>query len=125
MAFTIDENYMIKVHQGDTWNLEVDSLPNDKSYTVFFRIRDIDSNKLLSDEVEMTTGGASNIVMPIPASVTDKLLIPRGQSFKDFYWGLKTCDVATGAENTHFLGDTTFGSKYKIRVFTKEAEGIV
>lgn len=119
MSLIVGENYSITITQGDSGNLPVDGLPTDKSdYTLYFAVRDSETGAMVGDEISIATHGESSVVIPIPASVTEKYVAKKNQPTV-YYWGLAIKD-SKGSKDTLCLGDTKIGTNYSLWVYPEQ-----
>ena len=118
------ENGDIETTQGDSFPLLVEGLYSDKNYELYYSIYD-SKGRIKGDEVHISTGGASSVVLEIPSNLTDLLTVKGGiDSTEDYYQGLKICDPETGYEETLRINGKALGELSVITVHPKKTEGI-
>lgn len=124
MPLEIDNTtYTIKITQGDSVDLVVNSLPTDKTdYTLYFAVRDIVTGKEVGDNVSISTLGAASVTIPIPKTETVKYLTKNNQP-ANYYWGLALED-SNGIKHTLQLGSTQQGTNYSLIVYPEQIQGV-
>ena len=124
MAFVVDNNTgTITCYQGDSGELTINGLPTDKNYKLYFAVQDT-NYKPFGSEIEVDTNQSPTVVISIPASLSDLWVIPRGESYATYYYGVKICDSETGKEDTLMIGGSDFGDYSELIVYPKKVEGI-
>lgn len=81
----------IYLYQGDSGNIKITNLPNDRNYLLYFAISDPDTNKIIGEELTYQTEYRPSVEITLSSSLTDKLTIPDGESKGIYQWGLKLC----------------------------------
>lgn len=126
MAFFVDENGGITLIQGDSGTLTVNDLPTDKSYTVYFAIKDKKRNTI-GDEMYLTSNSQSAVSFFISADLTDLLTVPMSKESEEYYYGVKICSTDTQtnvtSEETLIIGDSDISDMNTITVYPKRVEG--
>jgi len=124
MAFIVDDYGNITLVQGDSGQLTVSGIPDDKSYTVYLAIQDSKRNPVGSEIHYTTNAGQSSVVFEFTPSLTDLLTVKRNEDSAEYYYGVKVCD-AEGFEDTLIIGDSDIGDVNTITVYPKKVEGTV
>ena len=124
MSAYVDENGNIEIVQGDSLTLIVDGIDTDENYKVYFSIYDQNGNGV-GDEFYVESQHQSTVILEIPSSLTDNLVVDTGiDGTTDYYYGIKTCLESTGFEDTLCIGDNDIGELNTITVHPKKVEGI-
>lgn len=125
MSALVDDNGNITVVQGDSFTLIVDGIDTDENYKVYFSIYDQYGNGV-GDEVYVESQHQSTVILEIPSSLTDNLVVDSGiDGTAEYYYGLKCCLDETGFEDTLCVGNNDIGELNTITVYPKKVEGIV
>lgn len=122
--FFVDDNGDITLVQGDNGELNVWDLPTDRNYTLYFAIYN-ENRVRFGNEVSVQTNQRSNATLVIPPALTDLLIVPSGEEYSTYYYGLKICYAADGIEDTLILGGSSLGDLNAITVYPKKVEGTV
>jgi len=126
MAFFIDDNGNITLIQGDSGVLTVNGLPTDKSYTVYFAIKNA-NRQTVGSELSIEANGLDSVQFAIGASLTDLLTVPNGEESAEYYYGIKICttDAITNieTEETLLLGNLDISEMNTVTVYPKRVEG--
>lgn len=124
MAFIVDtETGDITLVQGDSGDLFVEGLNTDKYYTVYFAIYN-SRRKILGTEVSIEANKSDNVILSIPATLTDLLTVPQGMDTAEYYYGIKVCNEDEGFEDTVTIGNKDIGDLNVITVYPKKVEGL-
>jgi hypothetical protein len=122
-----DEQGNGTLYQGDTGSLPIVNLDPSQEYIFFFAVQD-ERRNFIGEEISVTTQGMTEIEIFIPKELTDLLIVPTKEEYKDYYYTIKACKPATGTspqtEDTVFVNGATFGVKRRLRVYPKGAEGL-
>jgi hypothetical protein len=122
MALEIDSNGNITMYQGDSGQVVVNGLPTDNDYAVYLEIHDTDRNVM--GEVKVYSAQSESVILSLPASLTDLLTVDEDSKKQTYYYGIKTCNVDTGAEDTMLLGDSKIGDLNTITVYPRKVKGL-
>ncbi|MBQ6516814.1 hypothetical protein IJI31_06505 [bacterium] len=124
MSCIVDENGNIEVVQGDSFKLYVDGINTDENYKVYFAIYDSNGNQI-GDQVYVQSNYQPTVILQIPASLTDNLVVTTGiNGTEEYYYGIKVCLESTGFEDTQCIGNSDIGELNTITVYPKKVEGI-
>ena len=126
MAFFVDENGGITLIQGDSGTLTVNDLPTDKSYTVYFAIKDKKRNTIGS-EMSLVSNAQSAVSFFISADLTNLLTVPLSKESEEYYYGVKICATVNDvtSEETLIIGESDISDMNTITVYPKRVEGVV
>lgn len=124
MAFFVDENGAITLIQGDSGTLTVNDLPTDKSYTVYFAIKDKKRNTI-GDEISVSSNSQSAVSFFLDSDLTDLLTVPINKESEEYYYGVKICATENNitSEETLIIGDSDISDMNTITVYPKRVEG--
>lgn len=123
MAFEIDEFGTITCFQGDSGEINIDGLPTDKNYQVYFAVRDLKRNPV-GFEISVDSEGRDLITIAVPPTLSDTWKVKSNEEFATYHYGFKICD-GTGFEDTLSIAGSTFGDYSEIHVYPKKVEGTV
>ena len=119
--FIIDEETgTITLRQGDSAELSIENIPDDRQYTVFFSI--YDSNRNIIFELDDTpVDGVVNF--KITPALSNLLTVPVEQKTAIYYWAVKRCYKPDDFEDTLIVGDKKVSDVNKVIVYPLIAEG--
>lgn len=123
--YVADDN--IYLNQGDSGNIKITNLPDDRNYMLFFAISDPETNKIIGEELTYQTEYRPSVEITLSSSLTDKLTIPDGENKGVYQWGLKLCygdEENTLIPKVKLDGNTPiFQNAPKVFVMPKYVEG--
>lgn len=122
MSLIIDKDGTISLYQGDSGELVVSGLDEDKKYTVFFAIQDKDRN-LIGEELQVSVTNSDTVTFILTPEYTDLLKVPKQKPYEIYFYGIKACEIDKHIENTMFIADTTYGDLNRIIVYPKKVKG--
>lgn len=122
MSLIIDNEGTISLYQGDSGEVVVSGLNNDKNYTVYFAIQDADRN-LIGQELQVAVTNSSTVTFILTSEYTDLLKVPKNKPFEIYFYGIKACENDSLIENTLFVADDTFGDLNRIIVYPRKVKG--
>ena len=122
MSLIIDDEGTISLYQGDSGEVVVSGLDNDKNYTVYFAIQDADRN-LIGQELQVAVTNSSTVTFILTSEYTDLLKVPKNKPFEIYFYGIKACENDSLIENTLFVADDTFGDLNRIIVYPRKVKG--
>lgn len=126
MAFFVDtETGDITLVQGDSGQLCIQGLNTDKNYTLYFAFKN-QNRQRIGSEISVNTNRQDNVILEIPASLTDYLTVPKGAETAEYYYGIKVCfDYGNGRhyEDTVCIGNKDTGEDNIVTVYPKKVEG--
>ena len=103
----------------------MDGIDTDENYKIYFSIYDKYGNGV-GNEVWVESNKQPSVVLEIPSSLTDNLIVANGvQSTEEYYYGIKACLDETGFEDTLCVGDSDIGELNTITVYPKKVEGTI
>ena len=122
MSLIIDKDGTISLYQGDSGELVVSGLDEDKKYTVFFAIQDKDRN-LIGEELQVSVTNSDTVTFILTPEYTVLLKVPKQKPYEIYFYGIKACEIDKHIENTMFIADTTYGDLNRIIVYPKKVKG--
>ena len=122
MSLIIDKDGTISLYQGDSGELVVSGLDNNKNYTVFFAIQDSDRN-FVGKELQVAVTNSDTVTFVLTPEYTDLLKVPKQKPYEIYFYGIKACEVENNIENTMFIADTTYGDLNRIIVYPRKVKG--
>lgn len=122
MGFITKEDGTIIARQGDSGKVYIDGVDIDKNYKIYFGVRD-DNNKPIGDEVYVYSNHGSEVVINVPATVSNMWTVPKGEEYIELNYGIKVCDEESGLEDTLILANCEYDTENKIIVYPKKVEG--
>lgn len=119
--FIIDEETgTITLRQGDSAELSIENIPDDRQYDVYFSI--YDSNRDIKFELKETPVDGS-VTFKITPKLSNLLTVPVDQKTTTYYWAVKRCYEPDNFEDTLIVGDKKVSDVNKVIVYPLIAEG--
>lgn len=112
-----DETGLQKVRQGDSYNFTVFGIGAD--WDVFYSVYNIETQEIILEVQSTKIEGGDEI--SVPASESDKLIVPQGKKSMAYGWGIKR--KKNGFEDTTIVKDREAEDIIKIIVLPKITEG--
>lgn len=122
MSLIIDNDGTISLYQGDSGELVVSGLENEKNYTVYFAIQDSDRN-VIGEELQVAVTNSDTVTFILTPEYTDLLKVPKNKPYEIYFYGIKACEAEENIENTMFISDTTYGDLNRIIVYPRKVKG--
>ena len=123
MSLIIDDDGTISLYQGDSGELVITGLDEEKSYTVCFAIQDV-NRKVIGNELQVSVNNSQTVTIVLTPEYTDLLVVPKNKPYEIYYYGVKACEVGTSIENTLFIADSTYGDLNRIIVYPRKVKGV-
>ena len=123
MSLIIDNEGTISLYQGDSGELVVSGLDNEKNYIVCFAIQDKNRN-LIGEELQVAVTKSDSVTIIFTPEYTDLLTVPHNKPYEIYFYGIKACEKDENIENTMFVADTTYGDLNRIIVYPRKVKGI-
>ena len=124
MSLRFDENFNIVTYKGDTIIFDIEDLPNDLPYTIYFGVYD-DAGNAIIPETQVNAEYRTMATIEVKPWVTDGIAIPNGKKSVTYRYALKACNFDAQVEHTLQVGTLEVGEETKITFMRKEVEGIV
>ena len=123
MSLIIDNDGTISLYQGDSGELVVSGLSNEKNYTVYFAIQDSDRN-LIGEELQVAVTNSDTVTFVLTPEYTDLLKVSKNKPYEIYFYGIKACEKESNIENTMFIADSTYGDLNRIIVYPRKVKGV-
>lgn len=123
MSLIIDDDGTISLYQGDSGEVVISGLDNNKSYTVFFAIQD-DNRNLIGEELQVAVTNSDTVTFVLTSDYTDLLIVPKNKPYEIYFYGIKACELEKNIENTMFIADGTYGDLNRIIVYPRKVKGV-
>ena len=123
MSLIIDNDGTISLYQGDSGELVVSGLSNEKNYTVYFAIQDSDRN-LIGEELQVAVTNSDTVTFILTPEYTDLLKVSKNKPYEIYFYGIKACENESNIENTMFIADSTYGDLNRIIVYPRKVKGV-
>ena len=123
MSLIIDNDGTISLYQGDSGELVVSGLSNEKNYTVYFAIQDSDRN-LIGEELQVAVTNSDTVTFVLTPEYTDLLKVAKNKPYEIYFYGIKACENESNIENTMFIADSTYGDLNRIIVYPRKVKGV-
>lgn len=122
MSLIIDNDGTISLYQGDSGEIIVSGLDNEKKYTVYFAIQDSERN-LVGEELQVAVSNSDTVTFILTPEYTDLLKVSKNKPYEIYFYGIKACELEQNIENTMFIADTTYGDLNRIIVYPRKVKG--
>ena len=122
MSLKIDSDGTIYIYQGDSGEVVVSGLNNEKKYIVCFAIQDANRN-LIGEELQVAVSNLDNVTFVLTPQYTDLLKVPKNKPFEVYYYGVKACETEEGKEDTLFIANSSYGDLSRIIVYPRKVVG--
>lgn len=122
MTQVFDEEGNITTVKGDTILFDVNNVPNDLDYTVFFRIYDNNNNSIIPETI-IDADGNSTVTVEVKPYATDLITIPTGKKSVTYFYGIKACNFDNQIEHTLTVDGVDLNQETKITFMRKRVEG--
>lgn len=123
MSLIIDDEGTISLYQGDSGELVVSGLDDEKNYIVCFAIQDKNRN-LIGEELQIAVTKSDTVTIVLTPEYTDLLAVPHNKPYEIYFYGIKACVKDENIENTMFIADATYGDLNRIVVYPRKVKGI-
>lgn len=119
--FIIDEETgNITLRQGDSAEIGIEDIPDDREYDMYFSIYD-SNRKIIFELKEVPVDRA--VTFKLTPEDTDLLTVPIGQKTGNYFWAIKRCYEPDNFEDTLLVGDKGVADVNKVLVYPKIVEG--
>ena len=123
MGYITKEDGTIIARQGDSGKIYIEGLDIDKNYKIFFGVYD-KNRKPVGKEVPIYSYNASEVILEVPATVSDMWVVPKNEPYAEYYYGIKVCDEETHREDTLVLSGCEYDTENILIVYPKKVEGL-
>lgn len=121
--FDVDASGNMLLVQGDSVELNINGIPEDQNYKVYFAAQDMDRNPI-GEEIPVESNYQSTVTIKLTGDFTDLFTVPEGDKSAKYLYGVKMCSLLDNTEDTLRLGDTPMGGDNFITVFPRKVKGI-
>lgn len=121
MSVKYSKDGTIETFNGDTFKMRVSNIPEDKNYRIYWEVKNKNNETMFVKMEE--SNNANFVVFEILKEDTEILEVPTNKTKEVFYHALKYC--YDNDEHTATVKNTVYGSRYKLIVNSKRAEGDV
>jgi hypothetical protein len=122
MTQRFDEEGNITTLVGDTILFDINDVPTDLDYTIFFRVYDNDNNAVIP-EVVIPANFNSTVTIEVKPYVTDMVLVPSGKKSVKYFYGIKACNLENQVEHTQTVDGVDLNQETTITFLRKRVEG--
>jgi hypothetical protein len=123
MTYEIDNNGNITMVQGDSIEITVNGIPEDKNYQVYLGVMDSE-RKPVGNQIMMESNYKPNVVLKLVGNFTNSFVVPDDQPSAKYKYAVKVCSVEDNTEDTVRIGSLEIGEFPVITVKPKGVEGI-
>lgn len=123
MAYDVETNGNITMVQGDSVELNINGIPEDQNYKIYFAVQDEERNPIGS-EIMVESNFQSTVTIKLVGNYTNLFTVADDLKSQCYYYGVKMCSDTDNTEDTLLLGNSTIGGLNIITVFPRKVEGI-
>lgn len=123
MAYDVETNGNITMVQGDSVELNINGIPEDQNYKIYFAVQDEERNPIGS-EIMVESNFQPTVTIKLVGNYTNLFTVADDLKSQRYYYGVKMCSDTDNTEDTLLLGDSTIGGLNIITVFPRKVEGI-
>lgn len=123
MAYDVETNGNIIMVQGDSLELNINGIPEDQNYKIYFAVQDEERNPIGS-EIMVESNFQPTVTIKLVGNYTNLFTVPDDLKSQRYYYGVKMCSDTDNTEDTLLLGNSTIGGLNIITVFPRKVEGI-
>ena len=123
MTLIIDNDGTISLYQGDSGEIVISGLDEEKNYIVYFAIQDSNRN-LIGEELQVAVNSSDTVTFVLTPEYTDLLQVPKNKPYEIYFYGIKACEEDSKREDTLFVSDTTYGDLNRIIVYPRKVIGV-
>lgn len=109
--------------QGDSVELNINGLPVDQNYKIYFAIQN-EERVPIGQEIVVESNRQSTVTIKLVGNYTNLLTVADDVKSAKYYYGVKMCSETDNTEDTLLLGDSVIGGLNTITVFPRKVEGI-
>lgn len=123
MAYDVETNGNITMVQGDSVELNINGIPEDQNYKIYFAVQDEERNPIGS-EIMVESNFQPTVTIKLVGNYTNLFTVADDLKSQRYYYGVKMCSDTDNTEDTLLLGNSTIGGLNIITVFPRKVEGI-
>lgn len=122
MTQIFDDEGNITTVVGDTILFDINNVPTDLDYTIFFRVYDSNNNTIIP-EVVIDADYNDTVTIEVKPYVTDSVIVPLGKKSVTYFYGIKACNLENQVEHTQTVDGVELSQETKITFLRKRVEG--
>lgn len=119
----IDKDGTISLYQGDSGEIFISGLDNQKDYLVYLAVQDSNRNTI-GQELCVSVSNSENVTFVLTSDFTDLLTVPLKKPYEIYYYGIKVIEQNSSIEDTLFIADGTYGDLNRIIVYPRKVKGV-
>ena len=123
MAYNVETSGNITMVQGDSLELNINGIPEDQNYKIYFAVQDEERNPIGS-EIMVESNFQPTVTIKLVGNYTNLFTVADDLKSQRYYYGVKMCSDTDNTEDTLLLGNSTIGGLNIITVFPRKVEGI-
>ena len=123
MAYDVQPSGDMTIYQGDSVELNINGIPTDQNYKVYFAVQDEERNPI-GQEILVESNFQETVTIKLVGNYTDLFTVPSDLKSQKYYYGVKLCSADDNTEDTLILGGTAIGGLNVINVFPRKVKGI-
>ena len=123
MAYDVQVSGNMTIYQGDSVELNINGIPTDQNYKVYFAVQD-ESRNPIGQEILVESNYSETVTIKLVGNYTDLFTVPEDVKSQKYYYGVKLCSDTDNTEDTLLLGDSVIGGLNVITVFPRKVKGI-
>lgn len=122
MTQIFDDEGNITSLVGDTILFDINGVPTDLDYTIFFRVYDKDNNTIIPEAI-IPANYNDTVTIEVKPYVTDMVIVPSGKKSVTYFYGIKACNFENQVEHTQTVDNVDLEQETKITFLRKRVEG--
>lgn len=107
---------------GDTILFDINGVPTDLDYTIFFRVYDSNNNTIIPETI-IPANYNDTVTIEVKPYVTDMVIVPSGKKSVTYFYGIKACNLENQVEHTQTVDGVDLEQETKITFLRKRVEG--
>jgi hypothetical protein len=123
MGSIIDINGNMEIVQGDSVEININGIPEDQNYKIYFAAQDEDRNTI-GQEIMVESNFQPTVAIKLVGNYTDLFTVPQGERSAKFPYAVKMCSDLDNTEDTLRLGGLKLGENPVITVYPRMVKGI-
>lgn len=122
MTQIFDDEGNITSLVGDTILFDINGVPTDMDYTIFFRVYDSNNNTIIPEAI-IPANFNDTVTIEVKPYVTDMVIVPSGKKSVTYFYGIKACNFENQVEHTQTVDGVDLEQETKITFLRKRVEG--
>lgn len=115
-----DKTGDMTIRQGDSAEITVTGIPDDREYKLYFSIYNMD-RKIVFELMEIPVDGS--VTFKIKPVDSNRLIVPKGAKTGNYFYAVKRCYEPDNFEDTLIIGDKKIPDLNKVTVYPLIVEG--